>query len=193
MPTLKVTKQFDFEAAHFLTKYHGKCERLHGHSYKLFVTVEGPLQENGMVIDFVILKKIVKEFKEENIVVLCRYPSQIKKIKSQIGKNAKVLSMNFDGKQLLRDSDVFIGSGGTMTAEASLLGTPTISYNAVPNIVEEYLVKKNLVKRETDPKRICNYMKNIFNSPKTQYLKKANMEKSKMENPIEKLIEIINE
>jgi len=61
MPTLKVTKQFDFEAAHFLTKYHGKCERLHGHSYKLFVTVEGPLQENGMVIDFVILKKIVKE------------------------------------------------------------------------------------------------------------------------------------
>lgn len=61
MLTLKVTKQFGFEAAHFLTKYHGKCERMHGHSYKLFITVEGPLQENGMVIDFVILKKIVKE------------------------------------------------------------------------------------------------------------------------------------
>ena len=61
MPTLKVTKQFGFEAAHFLTKYHGKCERMHGHSYKLLVTVEGPLQENGMVIDFVILKKIVRE------------------------------------------------------------------------------------------------------------------------------------
>ena len=140
-----------------------------------------------------IVKKIIKEFEEENIVILCRYPSQIKKIKKQIGKNAKILSMTFDGKQLLEDSDVFIGSGGTMTAEASLLGTPTISYNAVPNIVEEYLVKKHLVKRETDPKRICNHMKKIFNSPKTQYLKKSKMEKSKMENPIEKLMEIINE
>ena len=83
-----------------------------------------------------IAKKIINEFEGENIVILCRYPSQIKKIKNQIGKNAKVLSMTFDGKQLLEDSDVFIGSGGTMTAEASLLGTPTISYNAVPNIVE---------------------------------------------------------
>ena len=140
-----------------------------------------------------IVKKIIKEFEEENIVILCRYPSQIKKIKKQIGKNAKILSMTFDGKQLLEDSDVFIGSGGTMTAEASLLGTPTISYNAVPNIVEEYLVKKHLVKRETDPKRICNHMKKIFNSPKTQYVKKAKIEKSKMGNPIEKLMKIINE
>lgn len=61
MTTLKVTKEFHFEAAHFLTKYHGKCERLHGHSYKLLVTVEGPLQEDGIVMDFVILKKIVQE------------------------------------------------------------------------------------------------------------------------------------
>ncbi|MBT6068431.1 6-carboxytetrahydropterin synthase QueD [Candidatus Peregrinibacteria bacterium] len=59
---MKVSKEFDFEAAHFLPHYHGKCERLHGHSYKLIVTVEGDIEpESGMVIDFVILKKIVKE------------------------------------------------------------------------------------------------------------------------------------
>ena len=56
-----VSKDFTFDAAHFLTKYHGKCEHLHGHTYKLRVTVEGKVQANGLVIDFVILKKIVKE------------------------------------------------------------------------------------------------------------------------------------
>lgn len=56
-----VSKEFQFDAAHFLTKYHGKCEHLHGHTYKLRVTVEGEVQSNGLVIDFVILKKIVKE------------------------------------------------------------------------------------------------------------------------------------
>lgn len=56
-----VSKEFTFDSAHFLTKYHGKCEYLHGHTYRLRVTVEGEIQENGLVIDFVILKKLVKE------------------------------------------------------------------------------------------------------------------------------------
>ncbi len=56
-----VSKEFSFDSAHFLTKYHGKCERLHGHTYRLRVTVEGPIQEDGMVMDFVLLKKLVKD------------------------------------------------------------------------------------------------------------------------------------
>jgi len=58
---MKVTKEFTFDAAHFLTRYHGACERMHGHTYRLRVTVEGDVQENGLVIDFAILKKIVKD------------------------------------------------------------------------------------------------------------------------------------
>lgn len=58
---MKVTKSFTFDAAHFLPNYYGKCERMHGHTYQLEVTVEGPIGENGLVIDFVILKKMVKE------------------------------------------------------------------------------------------------------------------------------------
>jgi 6-pyruvoyltetrahydropterin/6-carboxytetrahydropterin synthase len=54
-----VTKEFTFEASHFLTKYFGKCERLHGHSYRLTVTVEGEIGTNDLVIDFGILKGIV--------------------------------------------------------------------------------------------------------------------------------------
>jgi len=55
-----VTKEFTFDSAHYLTDYHGKCEQMHGHTYKLKVTVEGEIQENGMVIDFALLKQIVK-------------------------------------------------------------------------------------------------------------------------------------
>lgn len=62
---LRLTKQFSFEMAHALPAYEGKCRNIHGHSYKLFVTVEGaPLQQqgaptDGMVIDFHQLKDIV--------------------------------------------------------------------------------------------------------------------------------------
>ena len=56
-----VTKEFTFDAAHFLPSYNGKCENMHGHTYRLQVTVDGPLDKEGMVIDFALLKKVVKE------------------------------------------------------------------------------------------------------------------------------------
>jgi 6-pyruvoyltetrahydropterin/6-carboxytetrahydropterin synthase len=56
-----VSKEFTFDSAHFLTKYHGKCENLHGHTYRLRVTVSGPVGEEGMVVDFKELKALVKE------------------------------------------------------------------------------------------------------------------------------------
>lgn len=55
-----VTKIFTFDAAHALTRYYGKCERMHGHTYRLEVTVEGEVDSNGLVIDFVLLKRLVK-------------------------------------------------------------------------------------------------------------------------------------
>jgi len=51
----------EFAAAHFLTKYHGKCERLHGHNYKVFVTASGrDLDEGGMLLDFGLLKEALR-------------------------------------------------------------------------------------------------------------------------------------
>lgn len=54
-------KEFEFDAAHNLIHYHGKCEKLHGHTYKLVVKLEGEPDKEGMIYDFVELKKIVKE------------------------------------------------------------------------------------------------------------------------------------
>lgn len=62
---LRVSKIFDFETAHALWNYDGKCKNIHGHSYKLTVTIAGPIindpnhVKNGMIIDFGDLKKIV--------------------------------------------------------------------------------------------------------------------------------------
>jgi len=60
MAQLTVTKIFEFAASHFLTKYHGKCENLHGHNYRLEVTVIGEMGEDDLVFDFVELKNVVK-------------------------------------------------------------------------------------------------------------------------------------
>lgn len=54
-----VTKEFTFDAAHNLINYHGSCEKLHGHTWKLHVTVRAPVGEDGLAFDFVELKKIV--------------------------------------------------------------------------------------------------------------------------------------
>ena len=66
MARIRVTKSFTFEMAHALWNYDGPCKNIHGHSYKLFVTIQGRASENtestklGMVMDFADLKKIVK-------------------------------------------------------------------------------------------------------------------------------------
>ena len=67
MKRIRITKHFDFESAHALYGYDGKCKNIHGHSYHLYVTVIGePIEDashtkNGMVMDFGDLKKIVKK------------------------------------------------------------------------------------------------------------------------------------
>ena len=55
-------KEYWFEAAHFIYNHPGKCRNLHGHSYKLFVLLEGQVNsETGMIIDFDDLSKVVVE------------------------------------------------------------------------------------------------------------------------------------
>ena len=67
MRNVRVTKEFTFEMAHALWNYDGACKNIHGHSYRLFISIIGePLLDEGntkfgMVIDFKDLKAIVKE------------------------------------------------------------------------------------------------------------------------------------
>ena len=141
----------------------------------------------------IILQKIVKDFPKENIVVLARYPKQIQKIEKIASENVRILGMSYDGKLLLKNADIFIGSGGTMVAEAAILGIPTISYNAVPNRIEKYLVKMALVKRIENADDIPNALRKILVKPSKKNTAKIKSLQKMRYDPIQKLIEVINE
>jgi len=85
-PVIRVTREFSFEMAHVLWKYDGPCRNVHGHSYRLFVTVLGTPEndrdnpKNGMVIDFtdlknIVLKEIVNVF-DHSVVVSSDFDSE---------------------------------------------------------------------------------------------------------------------
>ena len=65
-PIIRITKHFEFEAAHNLPNHDGECRGLHGHSYKVAVTIQGPAKpktggpDEGMVIDFKHLKEVYR-------------------------------------------------------------------------------------------------------------------------------------
>ena len=63
---VRLTKEYlIFSAAHFITFNGNICERLHGHNYRVFAEVYGPLDENQYVIDFIALRDTLKEITTE--------------------------------------------------------------------------------------------------------------------------------
>jgi 6-pyruvoyltetrahydropterin/6-carboxytetrahydropterin synthase len=61
----EVCIEHTFSAGHALRNYHGKCENVHGHNYKVHVVVRGEtLDEAGMLADFVELKKLLRAVSE---------------------------------------------------------------------------------------------------------------------------------
>jgi len=139
-----------------------------------------------------VIKKIIEEFKEENIMILGRYSQQIDDLKKLLGNKIQILNMSYDGKYLLENADVFIGSGGTMTAESALLGIPTISLNSSPNLIENYLVKIGIVTRESNPGKIVKIIKQFFEKSNKQTKEKATKLLNSMENPNQKLMDMFN-
>ena len=55
-----ITSESSFDAAHFLTNYEGKCKNIHGHRWRVVVTIKGELT-NGMLVDFGDFKKDIKD------------------------------------------------------------------------------------------------------------------------------------
>ncbi|HAK93440.1 MAG TPA: 6-carboxytetrahydropterin synthase QueD [Planctomycetes bacterium] len=58
---MRVSREFTFSGAHRLPEYRGKCERLHGHTWRLRVTVRAPVQPHGIAFDFAELDRVVGE------------------------------------------------------------------------------------------------------------------------------------
>jgi predicted glycosyltransferase len=134
---------------------------------------------------------------DAQIVILPRYKEQINFLKKEFKKeNVKIACKVIDGASLLALSSVFIGAGGTMTAEAALLGVPTIScYPSKPTYIEKFLIKQDLIKRSLNPKNICKLTLSYINN---EEVKKESLEKAKkitsiMEDPTEIILNKILE
>lgn len=56
-----IVKSFSFDSAHVLPWHNGKCKNLHGHTYRLEVSISGALNENGIVCDFSDVSALVKK------------------------------------------------------------------------------------------------------------------------------------
>jgi predicted glycosyltransferase len=137
---------------------------------------------------------IVKHFSEIcNIIILCRYSDQINKISGRYKNKAIVLKDVVDGIDLLKNIDIFIGAGGTMTAESALLGRPTISIAPVHFYIDDYLKKTGLIKRAFTASRLVSLV-NLFLSDEEQCAllqKKARRMLNEMEDPVGKLVSYI--
>ncbi|MBT6645938.1 MAG: DUF354 domain-containing protein [Thaumarchaeota archaeon] len=140
-----------------------------------------------------IIKKIIEKFPDEQKIVLSRYKEQTIKLKKIFGASICLLSKPVSGKELLNNVDCFIGSGGTMTAESGLLGIPTVSFNAIPNRIEDFLVKKRIIVRSENPDRISREIYQSLNNPQIIKKRKENARKLVMsfEDPYQVLLKTI--
>jgi hypothetical protein len=127
------------------------------------------------------------------IVAVPRYDEQVRSLKDVFENRITVAKSVVDGPSLLHRSAVFIGAGGTMSAEAALLGVPTFScYPGESFLVERYLIRKKLVVRETDPKKIVAMILNIldnYDHEKRMWRKRALKVVSTYEDPIKVIAE----
>lgn len=136
----------------------------------------------------------VSEFSQSaDVRVLCRYSDQIEEAKKRYERKATVAENVFDGAALIREASFFIGAGGTMSAEAALLGVPTISIAPVKFHVEDYLVRAGLVTRARDTKALVRAGKKMLSDASLieKHRKKASRILASMEDPTQKMISMI--
>jgi predicted glycosyltransferase len=128
-----------------------------------------------------------------NIIILCRYEDQITKLTKRYDGKAHIMQNVLDGTLLISLADLFIGAGGTMTAEASLLGKPTISIAPVRFYIEKYLIKSGLVKRASNSRDLVQLSKKMLLDKhySTTQENRARHILDSMDDPIDKMFSFI--
>ena len=114
------------------------------------------------------LEALARGFPGHGIVVSGRYPGQIRDRGSCI-----ILEGAVDSETILNKCDMFVGSGGTMTTEAVLRGVRTISYQAVPSIIESHLVENGALVRARSPRDIIQEGRRLLNTDRAVFMRNA--------------------
>ena len=158
----------------------------------LFRTHESNASYTKGKIDLVKIIRRLANIENVNIIVLGRYSDEINQLAKNLSSKVLVLKKSVDSGEILGMTDIFVGSGGTMTAESALRGIPTLSYNAIPNIIEEYLVKKKLVTRIDKINELDKVILKILNKKSNTMKNRAKKEFKSMENPTKKLESVLD-
>ncbi len=139
-----------------------------------------------------LIKQVLEKTKDVQVVVVPRYEEQIKALHRIFKDKIIVCNTTIDGPSLLHYTSVFVGGGGTMTTESTLLGVPTFScYPNKPFEILKYLVKNKLVTLVKNPKQLSRKitctLEDLENIKKMQIKKIQTMIKN-FEDPIEKIV-----
>lgn len=133
-----------------------------------------------------LLKKLLHEFPDCNVVALGRYAEQIDVLQKKFDDRLVIPADLVDGISLLRSCDLFIGMGGTMTAEAALLGIPTISFFRGSYDVERFLLSRGLIFKSDSVNEVIRLAKKLLRDNR---MRKGTKEKASrllnwMEDPV---------
>lgn len=132
-----------------------------------------------------VLMALEKEFDGCNLVALCRYQDQLEHVKARFGDRFIVPEEAVDGRSLLAATDLFIGMGGTMTAEAALMGVPTISTFQGSLYTERYLSSEGLLTKTRSLGSLVREAKKLLSSDvKRSRSKRAASVLRSMEDPV---------
>jgi len=109
---------------------------------------EGSPEKNN----YLFLDSLVQSLHDlANIAIICRYSDQVTKVNERYHGKVSVIGNIIDGTSAINSCDLFIGAGGTMTAEACLMGKPAISIAPISFYVERYLLRRGLLLKALKP------------------------------------------
>ena len=139
-----------------------------------------------------VLSALLEAFPDTNLVALCRYDFQVKEVKDKFGSKCFVPDDIVSGHGLLSMTDLFVGMGGTMSAEAALMGVPTISAFQGFLYTDRYLERKILLARALTPGTLVSHARRFLsNGFRDGYSKKAKSVLDSMEDPVPKIVGFI--
>jgi len=135
-----------------------------------------------------LLSALLDAFPETNLVALCRYDFQVDEVKGKFGSKCIVPDVVVSGHDLLSETDLFVGMGGTMNAEAALMGVPTISAFQGTLYTDQYLEEVGLLEKAfTVPVLLSHAKRFLAEGHKAGYSKKSKRVLDSMEDPVPKI------
>lgn len=139
-----------------------------------------------------VLQSLADSFADANLVALCRYGDQLRGVKRKFGDRYVVPEEVVDGRSLLGVTDVFVGLGGTMTAESALMGVPTISGFQGSLYTEDYLISVGLLRKTRSPTRMTKLAEGfIERNVREKFRRRARRILGAMEDPIPRISRFI--